>query len=207
MSVDVIAALREKRLTKAKASFGQSERFEREVHQRAERATAVVNGTNPHAGKPYYEELMLRDVYNRELEAYTRKRVFAPEMNARSIALWSRVVKAWKESGADMDTFIRAQFTYFHNVFRTHPTVVQLTTEGAVIRAASIVPEKVTTNDIRAEVDLGELFARCERQMSEIMRAQKLTREEVYRRLVVTRLVGFPQAFLKADPVWKKVNS
>jgi hypothetical protein len=206
MSVDVMSILRERKLTSLKRSYGQSERHDREVQQRAVRATAVINGTNPHAGKEHYNEYMLRDIYNRELENYTRQRVFTPEMNARALSLWGRVVKAWKASGVDMDTFVKAQFTYFHNVFRTHPTPVQLTTDGAVVRAASVAPEKVMTNNIPANVDLGELFKRCEKQMTEIMRAQKLTREEVYRKLVLTRMVAFPAQYLNADPVWRKVR-
>lgn len=205
MGVDVLSVLRQQKLTKLNRSLGQTERFEREVHSRAERATAIVNGTNPHAGKQHYEELLMRDVYNREMENYSRKRVFVAEMNPRSVALWGRVIKAWKKTGVDMETFVKAQFTYFHNVFRTAPTIVQLTTDGAVVRAASVRPEQVMTNNIPADINLGELFKSCERQMSEIMRAQKLTREEVYRKLVVTRLVGFPASYLNADPVWKSV--
>lgn len=206
MPVDVISILRQQQLTKLNRSFGQAERHDREVHHRAERATSIINGTNPHAGKEHYNEYMLRDVYNRELESYSRQRVFTPEMNARALSLWSRVAKAWKASGVDMDTFIKAQFTYFHNVFRAHPTPVQLTTDGAVLRAASVTPEKVTTNNIPANIDLSDLFKRCERQMTEIMRAQSLTREEVYRKLVATRLVAFPAQYLNADPVWRKVR-
>ncbi len=206
MGVDVMAVLREQRLVALNRSFGQSERHAKEVHQRAERAVSIVTGTNPHAGKQHYEELQMRDIYNRELENYTRQRVFTPDMSPKALALWSRVVKAWKLTGVDMETFIKAQFTYFHNVFRTSPTAVQLSTDGAVIRAASVKPEKVMTNDLPANVDLAELFKRCERQMNEIMRAQKLTREEVYRKLVVNRLVAFPSQYLNADPVWRKVR-
>lgn len=206
MGVDVMSVLREQRLRTLNRSFGQSERHDREVHQRAERASAIVTGTNPHAGNPHYEELVMRDIYNRELENYTRQRVFTSDMNPRALALWRRVVKAWKLTGVDMETFIKAQFTYFHNTFRTSPTVVQLATDGAVVRAASVKPEQVMTNNIPANIDTGELFKRCEKQMTEIMRAQKLTREEVYRKLVVTRLVAFPSQYLNADPVWRKVR-
>lgn len=205
MTVDILSILRQKKLTHINRSFGQQERYERDLHQRAERAVAVVNGTNPYAGKQHYEQYMLRDIYNRELEIYTRKSVFSTEMSPRALTLWTRVAKAWKSSGVDMDTYIRAQFTYFHNTFRTHPTVLQLTTDSAVVRAASVKPEKVMTNNIPAEINLAELFKRCEKQMTEIMRVQKLTREEVYLKLVVTRLVAFPEQYLNADPVWKKV--
>lgn len=207
VAVDVISTLRQRKLTALNRSFAQSERYDRELHQRAERATAVINGTNPHAGKPHFEAYTLRDIYNRELETYTRQKVFTTEMNARALSLWQRVAKAWAASGVDMETFVKAQFTYFHNVFRTHPTAVQLTTDGAVVRAASVKPEKVMTNNIPANIDLGELFKRCEKQMAEIMRAQKLTREEVYRKLVLTRLVAFPAAYLNADPAWRKISA
>ena len=207
MGVDVMAVLRQQKLTALNRSVGQSERHDREVQQRAHRAAAIVSGTCPHAGKPHYEECLLRDTYNREMERYTRKPVFvSTEMNTRAIALWGRVVKAWKTSGVDMETFVTAQFTYFHNTFRTAPTIVQLTTDGAVVRAASVKPERVVTNDIAANVSTSELFKCCEKQMSEVMRAQSLTREEVYRKLVVNRLVSFPVQYLNADPLWRKVR-
>lgn len=205
MAVDILSLLRDKKISNINRSFGQQERYERELHQKAERAVSVVTGTNPHAGKPHYEQYMLRDIYNRELEVYSRKSVFTTEMNPRALSLWTRVVKAWKSSGVDMETFVKAQFTYFHNVFRTNPTVLQLTTDSAVLRAASVKPEKVMTNNIPAEISLADLFKRCEKQMTDLMRAQKLTREDVYRKLVLPRLVIFPDQYLNADPAWKKV--
>jgi hypothetical protein len=204
--MDVAAVLRERRLQTLRRSIAGSEMQERKLIDLAGRATEVVRGTSQYAGSPYYEQYRMRQIYLEELEKYTRKQQFTGEMNPRAIALWTRVCKACKHSGVDPVTFIRAQFTFFHNAFRTAPTPVQLTTDAAVVRGASVKPEKVMTNDIPANIDVRELFSRCEKQMNDLMRAQKLTREEVYRRLVKTRLVAFPELFLNADPVWKQVK-
>lgn len=204
MSVDVISILRAQKLAALNRSIAQTERHDKEVAVRAHRATAIVSGEEV-SSNPNKNAYLLRDVYNRELENYTRKRVFTGEMNARALALWSRVEKAWATSGVDIDTFVKTQFTYFHNVFKTHPTAVQLTTDGAVLRATSVEVKSVMTNNIAANINLGDLFVRCEKQMSEIMRAQKLSREDVYRKLVKNRLVMFPAAYLNADPVWQRI--
>lgn len=205
MSVDVISVIKAQKLSALNRSISQTERHEREVSARAVRATAIVSGPQQE-GKEHYKQYMLRELYNRELESYSRKRVFvAPEMNARALALWTRVVKAWEESGVDADTFVKTQFTYFHNVFRTAPTVVQLTTDAAVLRANSVKVQPVMTNNIPAQIATGDLFIRCEKQMSEVMRAQRMTREEVYRKLVRNHLVMFPAVYLNADPVWRSV--
>jgi len=210
MSIDVMSLLRERKLASLKRSIASSENHEKRVSQNANRAKAVINNTSPYAGSEHFEEYILRDKYMRALEDYQRKPVHAyvgQPFTPKGLALWKRVAKAWRESGVDADVFIQAQFTYFHNVFRKAPTAQQLTTEGAVLRAISVRPEKVSTNDIPAQIDLGELFKRCEKQMTEIMRAQKLTREEVYRNLVLNRLVMFPEVYLNADPIWKKVKN
>lgn len=205
--VDVIEALKQQRLAAVKKSISFSEAHERRVISRAAQAKAVITGESPHAGSPHFREYVMRDLYNKQLEAYTRKSVFTTEMNPRALALWKRAVAACLTSKVDPETYIKAQFTYFHNTFKTYPTVLQLTTDAAIVRAASVKPETVVSNNIAAEIDMSTLFRSCEKQMNEIMRAQQLTREQVYRRLVIPRLVMFPQAYLDADPLWKKVKS
>lgn len=209
MAVDVVALIQKQRLTAAKRSIAASENHEARVAQNAARATAVVSGTSPFAGREHFEEYVLRDIYMRTLEEYERKPNHAytgQPFTPRGLALWKRVAACWRSSGVDPDTYVRAQFTYFHNAFRRAPTAQQLATDAAVVRAASVVPEKVSTNNIPASVDTAELFKRCEKQMTDVMRAQKMTREEVYRKLVIPGFLAFPDQYLKADPLWKQLT-
>ena len=210
MGVDIASVVRAQKLASLKRSIASSETHEQRVANSATRVQVMLsNGT---AGVPseHLEEYLMRDTYHRMMEEYTRKPqhgVAPPEFTPRALAAWRRVVKACKESGVDRDTFIRAQFTWFHEKFRTPPTLPQLTTDAAVIRAASVAPKQVRTNNIEAEISVGDLFKRCEKQMADLMRAQKLTREEVYLTLVKPGLVMFPDKFLNADPTWRKVKN
>ncbi|NJL54362.1 hypothetical protein HC928_03625 [bacterium] len=175
---------------------------------KAQRTAAVISDA-PHGGE-HVEEYRLRDCFIRELEAYHRKPCHGysyQPFNARGLSLWRRVAKAWRASGTAPDTFIKAQFTFFHNTFGRPPKPQDLTTDGAVVRAASVPVTTVRTRDIPAETSICELFRHCEKHMADVMRAQKLTREDVYRRLVKPGFVAFPEKFLAADPVWKKVKN
>jgi len=207
--VDVIAVLRQQKLTAAKRSVAFSETQEKRVVSTAERATAVVNGTSPFAGSEHFAEYQLRDLYMRTLESYERKPLYSyygQPFTPHGLALWKRVRKAVEDSGVDSETFIKAQFTFYHNTFKTAPKPHVLTTDAAVLRASVVKPEKVSTNNVPANVGTVELFKRCERQMNDVMRAQGLTREDVYRKLVLTRLIAFPDIYLNADPVWRKMT-
>lgn len=209
MSVDVLSVLREKRLAHVRRSISASEAHERKVANKATATCALLNGGNLGDGK-HLEEYRLRDCYVRALETYTRKPIPAyagQPFTPRGLALWKRVAKAWRASGVTQEDFIQAQFTYFHDIFKRAPEVKDLTTDGAVVRAASVTPRRVTTNNIAANIDLADLFKRCEKYMSDLMRAQKMTREEVYTKLVKNGFAAFPKQFLEADPVWRKLCS
>lgn len=210
MAVDVLSVLREQRLAHTKKSMAFTDMHDKRVASTAERATAVLGGASPFASSEHFVEYQLRDFYMRTLEAYDRKIVysyFGQPFTPHSLALWKRVAKAVAASGVDGNTYISAQFTFYHNSFKQAPKPQFLTTDAAVLRAASVKPEKVVTNNIPADVPTAELFKRCERQMTDIMRAQKLTREEVYRKLVLTHMVSFPSMYLNADPVWTQVKN
>lgn len=207
MGVDVVSVLREQRLTRLKRSIAATEAKERKVANQATATSALLNGSPLGDGKNL-DEYRLRDCYIRALEAYNRKpeqgyagQPFTP----RGLSLWKRVSKAWKASGVDPETFIQAQFTYFHDNFRRAPEVKDLTTDGAVVRGASVTARRVVTNNIAADINTAELFRHCEKHMTDLMRAQNMTREEVYTKLVKNGLVAFPEKFLAADPVWKRL--
>jgi hypothetical protein len=209
MAVDILAAVAEQRLVHVKRSVASSEAHAKRVQGLATRAQVMLS--NGMAGVPsaQIEEYLLRDMYARVLTEYTRKPQFAyhsQEFTPRGLALWRRAVKALKASGVDRETFVRAQFTWFDKTFRTAPTPVQLTTDEAVVRAASVKPEAVRTNNVAADISVGDLFRRCEKQMSDLMRVQRMTREEVYTKLVKNGLAIFPAQYLNADPVWRALN-
>lgn len=210
MPVDIVSVVREQRLSALKRSISASEMHEKRVSNTATRVQIMLSDGTAGVDAACLEEYLMRDTYARVLEEYTRKPQPAysgQEFTPRGLSLWRRVVAAWKSTGVDRDTFVRAQFTWFHDKFRKSPTPVQLTTNEAVLRAASVAPQKVRTNNIEAEISTGDLFKRCEKQMADLMRAQKLSREEVYLRLVIPGLAMFPEKFLNADPTWRKVKA
>lgn len=210
MGVDIASVVRAQRLASLKRSISSTEHHEQRVANAATRVQVMLTGGAAGVPAEHLEEYLMRDCYHRMMDEYTRKPqhgVAPPEFTPRSLAAWRRVVKACKESGVDRDTFMQAQFTWFHEKFRTSPTLPQLTTDAAVIRAASVVPKQVRTNNIEAEISVGDLFKRCEKQMADLMRAQKLSREEVYTNLVKPGLVMFPEKFLNADPTWRRLKN
>ena len=209
MPVDIVSAVREQRLAALKRSISTSELHEKRVSNTAARVQVMLTDGTAGVSADILEEYLMRDTYARVLEEYTRKPqpgYHGQEFTPRGLTLWKRVVTAWKTTGVDREAFIRAQFTWFHDKFRTPPTPVQLTTNEAVLRAASVVPQNVRTNNIEANVSVGDLFKRCEKQMADLMRAQKLSREQVYRNLVIPGLAMFPEKFLNADPTWRNIK-
>lgn len=209
MAENIMDALREHQLSKVKRSIASSESHEKKVSNTAARTAAVLTGQVFGNGE-HMDEYRLRDLYFRELERYERKshmEYAGQPFTPRGLSLWKRVAKAWRASGVDYETFVKAQFTYFHDTFRKAPTSQQLTTDAAVVRAASVAPKAVVTNNLAADINIADLFKRCEKQMNDVMRAQNMTREEVYTRLVVTGFVAFPEKYLNADPVWRKIKN
>lgn len=211
MAVDIMAAVAAQRLVAITRSVRGSENHEKRVHNTATRTAAMLTGTTVGNHASNIEEYMLRDMYMRVLEEYNRKpnhAYFGQEFTPQGLALWKRAVKALTASGVDRETFVRAQFTWFHEKFRKAPTSLQLTTDEAVLRAASVeVSTTVRSNATEAKISLGDLFCRCEKQMNAYMRAQGMTREEVYTKLVLTGVAVFPGKFIEADPVWAKVQN
>lgn len=202
--MDILAILKERKLRSLQKSISFSEAIDKNVSMLGEHTVQVLNGevtNNP-------EEYKLRELYNKILSEYKRTPGFAQLgiLEGRGLAMWKRVSKACKSSGVDSEVYIRAQFTYFDRVFRRAPTVVQLTTDAAVLRAQSEVPLRVITNNIDAKIGIADIFKRCEKQMQDVMRAQSMTREEVYSKLVKSGLLIFPKEFINNDPAWKRAQ-
>lgn len=157
------------------------------------------------------EDLLRRHYYNM-YEQYYNKRTFSYEdpTDEKSKKLWARVAKRCEESGANELEFMKAQFDYFHATFKKAPTFAQLTTEAAVGRAKAFIgkgtDKRIVSGATEVNVGLAAILRRSEQMMQELMKAQDMTREEVYENLVLTGVYSFPEEYLKADPTYKRVK-
>ncbi len=127
-------------------------------------------------------------------------------INKSAIVFWSRVVGVCKDLDMTPDTYLKAQFTYFHQTFGTVPDVQQLITDKALERAKTVkgFTGRVAASAIQSSVPLPALFKSCDKQVRDICRAQKLTRKEFYQKLVLTGEFPMPVSFLEADPIYKE---
>jgi hypothetical protein len=207
----VLEAVRAKKLATVTASIRYSETLEEKTRRAAQATKAMLKDGPSNVEAVYAEEHTLRTLYYRMLEEYYGKKNFAVsnDMDNKALALWGRVKAKCHDAGVDPETFMRAQFVWFHKSFGKAPTIVQLTTATAVARASEFSPadskKKVIGNNINANVDFASIMRNSENQMQDLMRAQGYSREEVYINLVIPGLFSFPKEFLKADPVYLKV--
>lgn len=165
-------------------------------------------------GGPEAALVKLRDLYLNSASHYSgvditlhRKSMTDPKVHA----LWTRVYSACVASGASLEEFVSAQFHWFHNKFRKPPTVVQMTTKAATQRAVEWSQSKrpqfrPVSSGLPSGVDLFTKHKYASMYVEKMMAAHKMTREELYERLVKTGEVVLPKEFLADDPVWQKVN-
>lgn len=207
--MSVLDAVRKRRISLEERSQRGQDFYRKRVEGKAREVKGILSGDNPNAGVPV-EVVALRDLYYYMLESYTRKReVFGVRMNARSVSMWTRVEKAQKRSGCSQERFLKAQFDWFHKTFGKAPEPLQLATDGAVERACAYegrTEGRHVSNDVRYKTTKADKFMQNEKLLQKMMSAQKCTREEFYRRFVLTGLYSFDPEFLKADPVYRKVQ-
>lgn len=210
MAVNILEAIKQQRLKAIRSSVAFSETRERIVHAQAESVKALLaqdldtpQEINPAdlAASLYYK--MMDEYYARS----SYKQVTTP--TKRSIQLWTRVVKCAQETNIPIESYLRAQFSYFHKAFGRPPELSQLATAKAKDRAKTFTegPKKIIGNDIRIDRDIAQLLRDSEEQMRQLCRQHNLSREDVYRKFVLTGLFFFPKEYLNADPVYKKVTS
>lgn len=189
------------------ASIRYSETLEKIVVEHATETKAAL--TTGFTGDAYEAEAHMAGLYYKMRDHYFRSYgvKFPTTFNNKSIALWHRVVDACKTADVTPEDYMRAQFEWFHRVFGRPPKVYQLATDAAILRVpqATKTSGNVVGNDIQHKIGTAEMFKQCDRQLAAVCRAQCMTREEVYSKLVFTGLIPFPKAFLDADPVYKKV--
>jgi hypothetical protein len=203
----ILDEIYKQQLNKEKKSLQGRENYEKRVHNHAEQVKYKDQNMNPDVP---VSVVALRNKYYQYLENYTRRRhMFNIRMNKRSRALWIRVEKAQAESGKTQDEFLKAQFEWFHKKLGTYPKVEQLATQNAVERTKSSSGDtsvKEVSNDIPHNASKVEILKQSEKLLQKMMKAQKCSREEFYKNFVLTGLYTFPEEFLNADPVWKKVK-
>lgn len=198
----IIEEMRERRLKSLHASHRFQDHREQVAREQAERAKNVKNQT-------YLDEERMRELYYSSLRIYKQDKniTYAMALKGRSLSLWQRVVAKQKESGVDPEDFMKAQFEWTNRNFGTWPRISQLATDNAVIRAQNFkgLSGNVVASSIEVKSDLATTFATANKYLLQICRKQKMTREEVYRNLVLPGIITLPKEFLAADPAYQKV--
>jgi len=208
---DILEVLRARRLRSIKASIAFNEKRDAMVSEKAKvvkETLSTLDGSEPKD----VEEVRMAALYYRMVdEYYANPAIRMPHtMTSKGLSLWRRVVISCAEAGVDQEAYMRAQFDYFHKCFGRPPKIYQLATDKAQERAiayvaANKVTKRVVGNDIRHKADVASVMRSAEKQMLTICRAQDMTREEVYRNLVIPGFITFPKVYLDADPIYKKV--
>lgn len=158
------------------------------------------------------EEFAMMSLFHRMNDTYHRRSIpVSPEMSKQAVAFWRRVILAQQRSGVDPESYLRAQFNYFHDTFGTAPKLEQLATDNAVMRAKEYAllksKPKVFSNSSQFSIEMTELFKTCEKQLQQLQKAHKMSRLDVYKNFVLTGVVYFPKSFLDLDPVFKKAKT
>lgn len=209
MTIDILRLVQEKRCATLIKSMAATDRHEKKVSNIAAQVKQLLNKENQNVPLDHLEAFVARSTYYHILSEYTgtfNAQAHQTDFTPKGLALWKRVAAAINTANTDAESFVRSQFAWFHQAFKKPPEVIQLTTDAAVCRAAATAPKRVTTDNIPANVPMGDLFRRCEKHMADLMRAQSMSREEVYTKLVKNHLAMFPQSFLDVDPVWKAIK-
>lgn len=204
--LEVLEHLQKKQRQQQAARERYSDLVNSVVSQKAEYVkVAVLEGEVQHT-----EEVLAQRTFHRLRDDYsTTNSIYIPkmEMSKKEITFWKKVVTQAKKAGCDIEHFLKAQFDYFHRTFKKAPEYKHLLTDAAILRAKEY---KLSAQRIIGSVEdkqtLAELFGACNKQLLQIQKAQKMSREQVYEKLVIPGHVYFPQAFLQADPVYRKIK-
>lgn len=207
--VDILELIRARQLKSIKASISYGEILDSRVSQQAAEVKEVLAGEKDGTGDKLLGD-NLAAFYYQMLDSYTGNPAIRVPTSSkkRGLALWKRVGEACDKSQVEPKLFMKAQFEYFHKCFGKSPKVHQLATEGAIERAklyTGCVIGNVVGNDIRHKGSLAGTMRFAEKQMREIQEAQGMTREEVYKNLVITGMILFPKEYLEADPIYQKL--
>lgn len=139
---------------------------------------------------------------------YCKYNFIKPTMDKKSLAFWKRVEAARERAGVSSSDFIKAQFDWFDKHLKTAPPLPSLTTDNAVDRAVSFVggsrDRVVGQSEYKSEE--ASVIRYIDVQVRQICKAQNLTKEEFYTKLVIPGNFPIPEPYLKVCPIWKKVT-
>ena len=205
MKKEIVERIKAQMLNKAVRSNQYQDLVEAGFAGVLEEAKGVIRGEQ---GTMTQEET-LRGLYFKMVEEYSSKKKFViPKVRTeKSRATWRRIEAARVRSGQDSDTYLHAQFAFFHQAFGKPPTIVQLGTAKAVTRAQEFVG--TTKHKVKGipdyKMELCDLLKSSDQRMRALCKAQEMTRQEVYERLVKTGLVFFPKEYTSIDPAYQEV--
>jgi len=208
MQQSLTETIQRNRVKTAIRSLAASEHNDQQISHKTSAVKEILGNTTGISVDKHCVAQLSHQYYDMKAR-YSGKRVVTTVVeSAKRDAFWLRVQQRCQAAGVPPERFMKAQFDYFHAAFGTIPKLNQLITEAATTRAQAFAGKTaghVVSNAIEAPVSMGALFARCEQQVRDVCRAQKMTREEYYAAFVVTKIIAMPQQFLDADPVYKKV--
>ena len=202
--MSIIQAIEDRRLQKLASSTAGSERYIGNIQKKADFAKQVLSNDFD-LSKP----LEAQRLYYEYKSKYTGKNTtVAPLASKRAQSFWTAVANAAEKADVSIESFISAQFTWFAKNFGTYPKFENIRTEAAIQRAqeaAGVKPKKVVAR-YQAGGNFAELMRTADTQVRTMCSAQKLSRVEFYKQLVLTGVISLPQQFLKADPAYAEAQ-
>lgn len=204
--MSIVEAVKAKRLATVKKQIVGAENFENSIKKQAVIADIVLSGEDDDLAEARKLQRLYYEYYNK----YTHKKSIPPSLETpRAQTYWKSVAAAVVQSQVPAEEYISAQFSWFDKNFGTAPQLKNLRTEAAVIRAqeaANIAPKKVVAKYTAAVGNFADTMRMADQMLRDVCKAQKMTRQEVYRNLVIPGLLSMPESFLKADPEFAKAK-
>jgi hypothetical protein len=205
---DILEILKQHKILSLRRSESFTAAKERHVADKASHVKCILGGEDPNSSIPI-AVVSIRDRYYNMLKSYRGESVtFPKEMNKRSVALWTRVENARAQADCDAERYLKAQFSWFDKAFGRAPTLEQLATETAIDRALEFTGStkgRVLGNIRKAPISKADVFRESEKTLQRMMAAQECTREEFYRKFILTGAFSLPKEFLGADPTYQRV--
>jgi len=205
--MSIVEAVKAKRLATVKKQIVGAENFENSIKKQAVLAEIVLHGEDDDLA----EARKAQRIYYEYLNKYTHKKHIPPSSldTPRAVTFWKSVAATIAQSQVQTEEFMSAQFSWFDKNFGTSPQLKNLRTEAAIIRAqeaANIAPKKVVAKYTAAVGNFADTMRMADQMLRNICKAQKMTRQEAYCKLVIPGLLSLPESFLKADPEYAKAK-
>lgn len=201
----ILDEIRKRKLASLSSSINYSEHYEKAVSRKA--AFVKTRLADP---EHEVDEHTLYGIYLGMLGDYSggRRRNLPTLLNKRGEAVWKRALARFQEAGVDAHVFMKAQFVFFSKAFGMAPEPKHFTTEKAVERAQAFDPatfqSRVVASALVHKSEVADVLQWADKQLREICRVQKMTRAEVYEKLIIPGIYTLPEVFLKADPEYRK---